>query len=72
MKISEKDVSFRATVAKQCEIRGYKKYQVAEKMGISKSTFYAKMRNPGTFSVTEMRNICSVLRFSVEEKTSIL
>lgn len=72
MKNSEKDICFRATVAKQCEIRGYKKFQVAEKMGMPKSTFYAKLKKPGTFSVTEMRNICSVLRFSVEEKTSIL
>lgn len=72
MKNNDKDICFRATVAKQCEMRGYKKFQVAERIGMPLSTFYAKMRKPGTFNVTEMRNICSILRFSVEEKTSIL
>lgn len=72
MKNHDRDTLFRATVAKQCAMKGLKKYQLSDKIGMPHSTFYMKMRNPGKFTVDEMRGICASLQFSVEDKTSII
>ena len=72
MKDRDRDLFFRAAVSQRCVTLDMKKLELAALAGMSKSTFYAKMRNPGMFSVTEMRDICNILKFSVEDKTSIL
>lgn len=72
MKNSMRDTIFRAMVARQCVMLGLKKYQLADKAGMPHSTFYMKLAKPERFTVQEMRDICNILKFSVEEKSSIL
>lgn len=72
MKNYDRDAIFKSVVAKQCSLKSLKKYDIADKIGMPRSTFYIKLRNPGSFTVDEMRDICAMLQFSVEEKTSII
>ena len=71
MKDRDRDLFFRAAVSQRCVTLDMKRSELSALAGMSQSAFYAKMKNPGMFSVTEMRNICNVLKFSVEDKTSI-
>ena len=72
MKDRDRDLFFKATVARQCAMRQLKKYQLADKMGMPHSTFDLKLRCPGRFSVDEMRDLCNILQFSVEDKTALI
>ena len=72
MKKTERDIIFKSILAKQCAIKGLKKYEVACEIGMPKSTFYMKIGHPGRFTIDEMRDICRLLQFSVEDKTSII
>lgn len=72
MKNRDRDIFLRAMVAKQRILHGYNMGQIAEIIGISKSAFYDKMKSPGKFRLVELRELCRILKFSVEEKASIL
>ena len=72
MKNNDRDLFFRSIVARQCVVLNLKKYQLADNIGMPHSTFYMKMRYPSRFSVGEMRDICQFLKFSVDDKTSII
>ena len=44
---------------------------IAEKMGISRQTFYLKMSGQREFKPSEIEKICDILRLTDEEKSSI-
>lgn len=44
---------------------------IAEKMGISRQTFYLKMSGQREFKASEIEKICDILRLTDEEKSSI-
>lgn len=44
---------------------------IAEKMGISRQTFYLKMNGQREFKDSEIEKICDILRLTDEEKSSI-
>lgn len=44
---------------------------IAEKMGISRQTFYLTMRGQREFKPSEIEKICDILRLTDEEKSSI-
>ncbi|PKM40549.1 MAG: hypothetical protein CVV04_04975 [Firmicutes bacterium HGW-Firmicutes-9] len=72
MKKYDRDVFFKAAFAKQKVFKGYNNYQIATKIGMPLSTFYHKLNSPGKFTLEQMRKICHILQFSVEDKTSII
>lgn len=44
---------------------------IAEKMGISRQTFYLKMSGQREFKPSEIEKICDILRLTDDEKNSI-
>jgi DNA-binding Xre family transcriptional regulator len=44
---------------------------IAEKMGISRQTFYLKMGGQREFKDSEIEKICDILRLTDDEKSSI-
>lgn len=44
---------------------------IAEKMGISRQTFYLKMSGQREFKASEIEKICDILRLTDDEKSSI-
>ena len=44
---------------------------IAEKMGISRQTFYLKMSGQRKFKASEIEKICDILRLTDDEKSSI-
>lgn len=44
---------------------------IAEKMGISRQTFYLKMSGQREFKDSEIEKICDILRLTDDEKSSI-
>lgn len=44
---------------------------IAEKMGISRQTFYLKMSGQREFKASEIEKICDILRLTDDEKNSI-
>lgn len=44
---------------------------IAEKMGISRQTFYLKMSGQREFKPSEIEKICDILRLTDDEKSSI-
>lgn len=44
---------------------------IAEKLGISRQTFYNKISGKRDFKISEVEKICSILRLTREEKNLI-
>ena len=44
---------------------------IAEKMGISRQTFYLKISGQREFKASEIEKICDILRLTDDEKSSI-
>lgn len=44
---------------------------IAEKMGISRTTFYRKLNGEREFQISEIEAICDILRLTTDEKKHI-
>ena len=61
-----------ATIRKYAFAYGYNMGQVAARAGMTESTLYARMRNPGKFSLDEVNRIAKAIRIPVSELSPIL
>lgn len=62
----------RSLIAQRSCILGYKNYELAKKMGLPRSTFYAKLKEPDRFSLGEIRAICKILKISAVDASGII
>lgn len=61
-----------ATIRKYAFTYGYNMGQVAERAGMTESTLYSRMRNPGKLSLDEVNRIAKAIRIPVNELAPIL
>lgn len=61
-----------ATIRKYAYAYGYSMDNLAAKAGMSCSTLYSRLRNPGTFSLDELNRVAKVIRIPHEELAPIL
>jgi len=62
----------RGHIAKNMELQATNDEAVAIRLHITRQTFQNKKRHPETFKLGELQRMCSILKFSDEEKTEIL
>lgn len=67
-----KDNITRAYIAKNMALYNLTDEEVAIKLRCTKRTFQNKKKRPETFTLGELRRLCSVLKLSEEEKVLIL
>ena len=75
LRVSEQQAKtdmFCATVAKQMSLKHIGKDQLSRLLGMSRSTFWEKMKTPTLFRLGELRQLFSVLDFTDEEKRIVL
>lgn len=75
LRVSEQQAKtdlFCATVAKQMNLKHIGKDQLSRLLGMSRSTFWEKMKAPSTFRLGELCQLFSVLDFTEEEKRILL
>lgn len=58
----------RAYIAKNMALYNLTDEQIAIKLRCTKRTFQNKKKRPETFTLGELRNLCTVIKLSVEEK----
>lgn len=51
--------------------KGFSQQELAQSIGIDRSTFYRKMKNNGDFSIGEVAEIAKVMQLSNEEAIEI-
>jgi len=68
----QKDRLTRAYIAKNMELYGLSDEQVAVKLRCTKRTFQNKKKCPETFTLGELRKLCTTIKLSNEEKAEIL
>lgn len=61
-----------ALISKYLYMRNMTKAALATRLHVSLGTLYVRLRNPGDFTVDELRRLTSALGFSEEEKKLIL
>ncbi len=59
------------SVENRMALMGYKKKDLARLTGMPASSFYRKIRDPGSLSIDEWRRINRVLRMPAEERERI-
>ena len=62
----------RAYIAKNMELYGLTDDQVAVKLRCTKRTFQNKKKRPETFTLGELRKLCTVIKLNDEEKALIM
>jgi hypothetical protein len=62
----------RAYIAKNMELYDLSDEQIAVKLRCTKRTFQNKKKRPETFTLGELRKLCTVIKLSDEEKSLIL
>lgn len=55
------------TVKQARGLAGYTQDQMAEALGIHRTTYIRKERNPGTFSMEEAEKLCEITKMSMEQ-----
>ncbi len=68
----QKDRLTRAYIAKNMELYGLSDEQIAAKLMCTKRTFQNKKKRPGTFTLGELRRLCTAIKISDEEKALIV
>ena len=68
----QKDRIARAYIAKNMELYNLNDEQIAIKLRCTKRTFQNKKKRPETFTLGELRKLCTIIKLSDEEKTLIL
>lgn len=67
------DIEFRSAIKKNMEICGYKNMtELAKEVHMYRQTLWIKMRSPGKFTVEELRLLFRALKFSKEEKLTVI
>ncbi len=62
----------RAYIAKNMALYNLSDEQVAIKLRCTKRTFQNKKKRPETFTLGELRQLCTVIKLSSEEKSLIM
>jgi hypothetical protein len=62
----------RAYIAKNMALYNLSDEQIAVKLRCTKRTFQNKKKRPETFTLGELRKLCTVIKLSDEEKSLIL
>lgn len=70
--LEQKNRITRAYIAKNMELYGLSDEEVAVKLHIVKRTFQNKKKRPGTFTLEELRKLCTLLKFNEQEKAMLL
>lgn len=68
----QKDKLIRAYIAKNMELYSLSDELVAIKLRCTKRTFQNKKKRPETFTLGELRKLCTVMKLKDEEKVLIL
>lgn len=68
----KKDETFRALVSRAKDERGIKRYQIAAAARVSKPTFVAKMKNPGDWTLEQLRDIAELLKWTPEDIAAVV
>lgn len=68
----QKDRLTRAYIAKNMELYNLSDEQVAIKLRCTKRTFQNKKKRPETFTLGELRKLCTAIKLSNEEKSLIM
>ncbi|BBF41964.1 hypothetical protein lbkm_0644 [Lachnospiraceae bacterium KM106-2] len=68
----KKDNIVRAYIAKNMALYNLSDEEVAAKLHCVKRTFQNKKRNPKTFTLFELRALCTALKFTDDEKIMIM
>lgn len=63
----ERDRVLVADIHHQMELRGIRPGELANRMGFSESTLYARFRKPGTLTLNEMHALKKILGISPEQ-----
>lgn len=64
----EQNCIIRGSIKNQIELRRTSIPELARKSGMKESTLYAKIRNPSTLTLRELRSLYKALQVPVEEK----
>lgn len=67
-----KDNITRASIKRGMELTKKSQYEIAMQIGFTKRTFQNKCKRPETFTLGELRKLCSILKISGEEKEQII
>ena len=67
------DTFLRAIIFKNMALQGFShNKELAPRMRMHEQTLNYKIKDPGKFTLKELRLLCQVLRFSEEDKKSLL
>ena len=72
MSREEKNQELNAKIAYYLVKSGYKKPELAVRLGISTASFYNKLKNPDTFTFKELRNLFSIMKLTEQEIVRII
>lgn len=61
------DAHFRALISRANDEDGIRKYQIAETAKCSKPTFVAKVKEPGKFTLAEIRAMAEFLKWTPDD-----
>lgn len=61
------DKHFRALIAEAKDENGIKKYQMADAAHISRPTFISKVKDPGAFTLEQVRAIAELANWTAED-----
>lgn len=67
-----KDEHFRALVSKAKDENGINRYQIAEAAQVSRATFVSKMKNPGDWTLAQLRDIAELLGWTAADLEKIV
>lgn len=68
----QKNNTTRAYIAKNMELYNLTDEEIAIKLRCTKRTFQNKKKRPETFTLGELRKLCTVIKLSNEEKSLIM
>jgi hypothetical protein len=68
----QKDRLARAYIAKNMELYNISDEQAAAKLRCTKRTFQNKKKRPETFTLGELRKLCTAIKLNNEEKALIM
>lgn len=69
----EKDQLLRALIEKNKVLQGIRNNEtLAKKLRVCPKTVYNKLDRPETFTLKELRQLCTVLHFTEDEKKEIM
>lgn len=70
--MTKRDLVFQSAIDSKIKLMGTSKQHVAKAMGMSLSTFYNKYNAPDTLTISQMRQLCRILRLTKEDIKDML